>query len=194
MATRPQAAIIAGPNGAGKTTTALALLPSGIDFINADQIAQRLAGCSDAPGEVEAMRILLKTIERLVRNRDSFTVETTLAPRSLSEKIPLWQEAGYEMSIHFLYLPSPELAVESARLRVEEGGHPVPVETIRRRFYVGLRNFFQVYRPLASAWRVFDCSGTRPRLIASGTGYTTLRVEIPKLWNRLVDSYSYVEP
>ena len=46
------------------------------------------------------------------------------------------------------------------------GGHSVPVNTIRRRYGVGVRNFFDLYERLASTWRVYDNSGDAPRLVA----------------------------
>ena len=49
------------------------------------------------------------------------------------------------------------------------GGHHVPDDVVRRRHDAGLRNFFQIYRPIATRWRFFDNSNpNRPRLLASG--------------------------
>jgi predicted ABC-type ATPase len=35
----PQVIVLAGPNGAGKSTAAAYLLPEGITFVNADEVA-----------------------------------------------------------------------------------------------------------------------------------------------------------
>ncbi len=48
------------------------------------------------------------------------------------------------------------------------GGHSVPEVDIRRRYYRGLQNFFNIYRPLATAWEFYDNTQSDPRLIAAG--------------------------
>lgn len=52
--------------------------------------------------------------------------------------------------------------------RVRMGGHNVPEETIRRRYYSGIRNFFKLYRPLTDKWFFYDNSAAEPRIIAYG--------------------------
>jgi predicted ABC-type ATPase len=51
------------------------------------------------------------------------------------------------------------------------GGHDVPAQIVRRRFWKTLVNFDRLYRPLATTWRLYDGSvlGGRP-LIAHGSG------------------------
>ena len=50
--------------------------------------------------------------------------------------------------------------------RVAEGGHGVPPEVIRRRFAAGIRNLFQLYRPILAELWLHDASRLPPRLIA----------------------------
>ena len=118
----PQAVILAGPNGAGKTTASKGLVPPGVAFVNADLIAQRLSGRADTPGELEAMRLEIAEIKRLVAGRESFAVETTLAPRAFEKRIMEWKRAGYEVGLVFMSLPYAEAAVMRVRMRVERGG------------------------------------------------------------------------
>jgi hypothetical protein len=61
----------------------------------------------------------------------------------------------------FLSLPSAEMAIA----RVAQGGHSIPESVIRRRFETGLKNFHEVYQPLADAWTLHDNSDTSPVLI-----------------------------
>jgi predicted ABC-type ATPase len=66
------------------------------------------------------------------------------------------------------------------------GGHDVPEETIRRRYNRGLRNFFSLYRPLATSWQMLDNSAeSGPNLIATGTGERVTQIVIPRSWQRL---------
>lgn len=63
----------------------------------------------------------------------------------------------------FLWLPSADLAIQRVADRVAMGGHGVTEDVIRRRYRTGLRNFFEVYLPLADTWTFFDSSIRRPR-------------------------------
>ena len=80
----PELIVVAGPNGAGKSTTAAALLPAGIPYVNADDIAATLSG----PGrDIDAGRRLLDEWDRLQAGQQTFAIETTLASRTLCNRI-----------------------------------------------------------------------------------------------------------
>lgn len=53
-------------------------------------------------------------------------------------------------------------------MRVQQGGHDVPADTIRRRFAAGLRNFKEVYRHRVDYWQWFDNSGAGHVLVEEG--------------------------
>jgi predicted ABC-type ATPase len=95
---------------------------------------------------------------------------------------------GWKFDLVFLWLPSADLAVARVEDRVRLGGHGVPEEVIRRRYKSGLLNFFKLYRPLATSWRMYDNSGSEPRLIASGSE-KTVRALDPQIWNRIVAEF-----
>lgn len=152
--------IVAGPNGAGKTTYAREVLAFDreLEFANADEIAARLR--PDDPSAVahEAGRRLLDLIESLVAADRSFLLETTLSGRTYATRIHEWRAAGYEVGLTFLSLASPDQAVERVRARIRHGGHAVPEEDIRRRFFSGVANFRNLYAPIVDRWQFFDCS------------------------------------
>ena len=182
--------ILAGPNGAGKTTASRGLVPPGVAFVNADLIAQRLTGRSDAPGELEAMRIEVAEIERLVAARESFAVETTLAPKAFERRIAQWKAAGYEVVIFFVYLDSAEESVRRIRQRVLHGGHDVPEDVVRRRYDEGLRNFFGRYRHLVDGWQFLDNSDVRTQLVATSSIMEGGRIYDEQLWSMLEGRYA----
>ena len=74
---------------------------------------------------------------------------------------------GYASHLFFLWLPSVEMAIARVAHRVGEGGHDIPVPVIRRRFVLGIRNLFELYRPLLDSWTLVDNSGLAPSIIAS---------------------------
>jgi predicted ABC-type ATPase len=163
--------IIAGPNGAGKSTFARRFLddPStGRHFVNADNIAAGLSPFNPAYAARQAAVIMINEVERHVMSRHHFAVETTLSGLRYRRQIDHWHRAGYRVKILFLSLPSAELAIERVACRVAQGGHDIPVDTIKRRFERGLDNIHQVYKPLCDAWAYYDSSGMVPHLIEEG--------------------------
>jgi predicted ABC-type ATPase len=180
------ALILAGPNGSGKTTAAGSLIPSDVSFINADAIAEELSGKPGTSGDINAGRILLERLSQLELNRCDFAFETTLATRSLSERVRRWVKLGYHVHLIYIWLPSKELCVERVRCRVHDGGHQVPEATIRRRFDSGLDNFLSVYRHLVGSWHVYDNStGHAPSLVAKGAASGECTVFDKETWAML---------
>ena len=62
------------------------------------------------------------------------------------------------MHVFYLWLSSAELAVQRVSLRVRGGGHAVPEATIRLRYNRSLCNFFDLYKPIATTWQIYDNS------------------------------------
>jgi predicted ABC-type ATPase len=66
------------------------------------------------------------------------------------------------------------------------GGHDVPEAVVRRRYWRGLRNFFELYQPLATTWRVYDSAVSHdPVLIAAGRGHIVADVTDFAKWERI---------
>lgn len=163
--------IIAGPNGAGKTTFALEFLPNEAGcpiFVNSDLIAAGLSPFAPDLAAVKAGRLMLEAIAEHTAKGESFAFETTLSGRIYARRIPRWQAAEYHVSLIFLALSSPEIAIARVKERVRQGGHDVPEIDIRRRFDASLRNFQNVYRDLVDAWSYYDNSGRKPVLVNWG--------------------------
>jgi predicted ABC-type ATPase len=76
---------------------------------------------------------------------------------------------GYKLHLFFLWIPTAEFAIARIKDRVAEGGHDVPVNDVRRRFYRGIHNFFKYYKSTVESWMLFDNSGSIPYLIAGGS-------------------------
>lgn len=168
----PQVVVIAGPNGAGKSTSAARVLRGTFavsEFVNADVIARGLSEFNPEAVAMTAGKMMLQRLHTLAEGRQNFAFETTLASRSFAPWIRLLREQGYKFHLVFFWLPVPELSIARVKERVARGGHHVPDETIRRRFYGGIYNFFELYRPLADTWRWYN-NAVPPRalLVASG--------------------------
>ena len=163
--------IVAGPNGAGKTTFAREFLLREANcptFLNADLMAAGLNPFRPDMAALRAGRLMLEIIDEYVRRGESFGLETTLSGRGYARKIPRWREEGYWVKLYYLVLPNPDVAIARVRQRVLEGGHDIPVETIRRRFDAGRRNFEAIYRHLVDEWVMYDNSGSTLLLLEQG--------------------------
>ena len=154
----PRAVIIAGPNGAGKTTFARALFE--LEFEGSEQLAYHLNADELARarnlGPITAGRAMLEALEQAVAEQSDFVVETTLASRGYARRIPEWQAAGYDVSLHFLALPTADAAVVRVARRVAAGGHNVPEADIRRRYHRGLDLFERTYKVMVDRWIVWQ--------------------------------------
>jgi predicted ABC-type ATPase len=191
----PNVIVLAGPNGAGKTTTAPTLLRETlgvVEFVNSDTIALGLAAFSPELVALEASAIMLDHIRALGKKRKSFAFETTLASLSLAPWLAELIKTGYEFHLFFLWLPSVEFALDRVADRVRMGGHNVPAETVRRRYHAGLRNFFSLYQPLATKWRIYDNSVVADlRLIAAGKGKIVEQLGNATIWRQIEEEYSH---
>jgi predicted ABC-type ATPase len=162
-----QILIIAGPNGAGKTTFARSFLPHEaccLRFINADLIAAGLAPFAPETAALKAGRLMLSEVADCIRLGVSFALETTLSGTGDQRKVREWRSLGYSVSLYFLSLPNPDMAISRVKERVRQGGHAIPEEVIRRRFTAGLRNFKTIYKQEVDAWIKFNNMGDQPIL------------------------------
>ena len=89
--------------------------------------------------------------------------------------------------MHYLWIGSPDLAIQRVERRVRTGGHPVPPEVVRRRYGAGLRNFFELYQPISDNWRVLDSrDGAEARPAAEGAGSRVTTVYDDHVWNQML--------
>ncbi len=164
--------IIAGCNGAGKTTASFTILPEIInckEFVNADEIARGLSPFQPEKVAFESGRIMLKRINQLLKENESFAFETTLATKSYKHKIIEANKNGYTTTLLFFWLVNTELAKERVKIRVSEGGHNVETKVIERRYYRGIKNLFEIYLPIVDGALIFDNSNGKHELIAEKT-------------------------
>lgn len=185
----PNVVVVAGPNGSGKSTAAPSLLRDYLgltEFVNADVIAQGLSGFHSEAVAIQAGRIMRTRLRELASQRTNFAFETTLASRSFAPWLRELRASGYRIHLLFLWLSSPELALSRVAARVQQGGHHVPEETVRRRYQRGLQNFFTLYQPIVDSWVLFDNGSVKNReLIALQPEGAELQVANVLLWNSI---------
>lgn len=161
--------IIAGCNGAGKTTASMSVLQKTLcceEFVNADEIAKGLSPFHPEKVPIDAGRLMLQRISFLMQKKETFAVETTLSTRSYESLIHKAHKAGYQVVLIFFWLSSPEVAKQRVARRVEEGGHNIPEDVIRRRYYAGLKNLFGIYSHIVDRWVIID-NNTCPSVVVA---------------------------
>ena len=146
---KPKILILAGPNGAGKTTFAREFVRKELGFkhfVNADLIAVGMSPFEPELAAITAGRVMLDHIDRLVKARESFVIETTLSGLGYVKHIKEWKKLGYKVSLTFLSLHTETIAVNRVKNRVKQGGHNIPTHVIKRRFLAGRENFNKIYQ------------------------------------------------
>ena len=184
--------IIAGCNGAGKTTASFTILPEILgckEFINADEIAKGLSPFQPESVAMQAGRIMLARMDELLQKGETFAFETTLATKSYKQKIEWAQANGYEVTLLFFWLDSPNMAKKRVAQRVAEGGHSIPSETIERRYHNGIVNLFAIYIDMVDICYIFDNSEGRKELIAQKERHKDIVIYNNDKFNLMKNNY-----
>lgn len=169
MSAPPVFHIIGGPNGAGKTTFAKEYLPNEANclrFHNSDEIAKGISPFNPAAAQIQAARILLKSLKESISRKETFALESTLSGKTYLRYLAEAKSVGFAIHLHFLHLPSADESWARVESRVAEGGHAVPKDAVYRRFPRCWENFHTHYLPLANRWFLWDASSLPFSLIA----------------------------
>lgn len=180
--------LLGGPNGAGKTTTARVLIPEFLklhEFLNADEFARSIASENIDTAAWAAGRRMLKRMRELVSQRASFGFETTCAGRSYLHLLRDCKEKGWRITLLYFWLRSPEQAIARVEHRVSQGGHAIPADVIRRRYYASVANMRKLYLPLADEAEIYDNSDWRRILIATRREGGVLAIRDMDRWRKI---------
>lgn len=168
--------VLAGTNGAGKSSIGGAFLRAqpGGSYFNPDEYARRIRQLQPELSQEEANSVAwhegVAQLERAIERRENHAFETTLgASRTILGLLERAASEGFEIYIWYAGLSSPELHIERVRKRVEQGGHDIPEELIRKRYHQSRENLIRLL-PILAGLRVFDNSadadpatGNRPQ-------------------------------
>ena len=164
-----------------------------VEFVNADAIALGLAAFRPELVALEAGTIMLNRLKELGRLGRSFAFETTLSSRSLAPWLAELIQTNYEFHLVYLWLPNEQFALDAGwRIACEWVAMTFPRTSFEDVNQAGLRNFFSLYRPLATRWRMYNNSDmTSLRLIASGKGNSVEMIENQSLWEQIEKEYAH---
>jgi predicted ABC-type ATPase len=159
--------LVAGANGSGKSTIARELLPAeGVPYVNPDDIARELCPAAPKTARVAAGREAFRRIGAFLDAGASFAVETTLSGLSHVRTLRRARERGYETTLIYIFVSSPESCIARIAARVKRGGHFIPDADVRRRYARSKRNFLEIYAPLSDRWPLLYNGSSQMDMVA----------------------------
>jgi len=191
----PTYTIFAGVNGAGKSTLYSTLIQENHDFgvrVNSDEIVISNGGdWRNKSDQAKAMKMAVKLIKDCMNKGISFNQETTLTGKSMINNILKAKRLGYKIIMNYVGLSSPELAIQRVAYRVSMGGHGIPEEDIKRRYYVSLSKLKELMSLIDELY-IYDNSNHMNLVAKTIAGYRTL-LDTDCLWlnsSHLFDRYT----
>jgi len=162
------------------------------EFVNVDEIAKGLSPFNPDKAAIEAGRLMLQKMKKLIKQKKDFAFETTLSPRSYVNLVQKARDEGYHVTLLFFWLNSTDLAIERVKSRVKEGGHDIADHVIKRRYYNGLVNLFQRYIPICDYWIIMDNSKLKAELVAEGFFQNDSIIKNNSIFEQIFQTYNNV--
>jgi predicted ABC-type ATPase len=132
--TGPSLLMVAGPNGSGKSTLIAALRSSAATlpalYVNADDLQRERSIDPYA-----AQKLAAEMRAEALRHGHSFMYETVMSHPAKLAELQAAALRGYRNAVYFVATVSPDLNVARIQTRVADGGHPVPEDKARARYY-----------------------------------------------------------
>ena len=131
---KPQLWLLAGGNGAGKSTFyQLFLQPLGVQFVNADLIARKIAPEDPEDASYDAAKIAEYLRYDLLSQSVDFCFETVFSHSSKIDFVAAAKAKGYQIILVFIHLENSTLNIARVSQRVNQGGHNVPNDKVINR-------------------------------------------------------------
>jgi predicted ABC-type ATPase len=188
----PRLILVAGANGAGKSTFTLRLARCfGQHFgllLDPDAVARAFAPDKPARASIQAARVVLETIERNLRQRERFVVETTRSDKNRHlDLLERAHDAGFKTWMFYIGLQDASVHLARVIQRTARGGHDIPDEDLIRRFERSRANVVEAMR-LTDRTMMYDNSERDLRLVASVERGTLRRSSGEGWWTPIIRS------
>lgn len=110
----------------------------------------------------------------------SFSFETVMSNEDKVLFLKSAQAAGFKTYLYYVATEYVEINIERVNIRVENGGHPVPEDKIRKRYTGSLALLIDAIEYSNRAF-IIDNSGDKPELIAEVTNGDTIEMKTDEM-------------
>ncbi|CAM5188533.1 hypothetical protein CDEF62S_04703 [Castellaniella defragrans] len=160
MSQRPALYVLAGVNGAGKSSVGGSILTrAGLAWYNPDAFAREVAAalhCSPAQTNAIAWQEGVRRLDAAIMQGAPFAFETTLGGHTIAQRLHD-VASTHDVLLWYCGLESVELHLARIRARVKRGGHDIPEQKVRERWFSSRANLIGLMPALAHL-RVYDNS------------------------------------
>ncbi|WP_392561094.1 hypothetical protein RHO12_07795 [Orbus sturtevantii] len=170
-----QAYFLLGLNGAGKSSLRDLENFDKITIIDADKI-QRETNCS----EIEAGKKAIHLFRECIKNNKSFLLESTLTGNLILKQIETAKQYNYNVNCVYVGLNSLSDHIDRVAIRVQNGGHNIPIETIERRYLISYGNIKKLFN-LSSSLAIYDNTQNYAKQFEL-TNNEMKRIQTPQKW------------
>ncbi|MCW9700007.1 MULTISPECIES: zeta toxin family protein [unclassified Avibacterium] len=153
-----------GTNGAGKSTLRSFNQDQVQVVIDSDHIAMELNPQNPRLADIEAGRKAVELFKYAVKNQVSFSMESTLAGKSILHRMQQAKSKGFYVRLNYIGVNDPDINVKRVQARVRKGGHFIDEATIRKRYEISRQNLILAL-PLCDEIFIYDNSAEMPMLI-----------------------------
>lgn len=141
----PLAVFLIGTNGSGKSSLRNYLNLSDIQTNIDPDVLNKIYRIKYPDNyQIVAAKQALKMYDDALNFGLNICLESTLAGRGTMARIKAAKDAGYYTIGFYIGLNSVALNLERIKMRVARGGHDIPENTVRRRFYESADNLVQI--------------------------------------------------
>jgi predicted ABC-type ATPase len=112
----------------------------------------------------------------------SFAVETTLAGNGPVETMRRARDQGFQVTLIYVCLDTPDRNVRRVKERVIQGGHAVPGDDIRRLYERSLENLPEAVRLAHTAVLLDNTAQTHNRVLEAADGKVVWLAQNPPAW------------
>jgi predicted ABC-type ATPase len=167
--------IIAGPNGSGKTTFSISLIKhtkilTGM-HLNADIILKAnenedfLKDLTPLEQHLKVSSMIDKKIDELIESGENLILETVFSSPYKLQTFQKLKDAGYFINMIFVSTQDPLINVQNVALRVEKGGHTVPIDKILKRYKGSHENLNNIVQDIDCLILIDNSTINKPPII-----------------------------
>lgn len=126
--------------------------------------------------------------QKLILAHKSFSFETVMSSRDKVDFLEKARQSGYRNYLYFVATDDPLINISRVEHRVKTGGHDVPKDKIKTRYYRSLELLWDAIKLTNRAY-IFDNSGDEAIFIAEITEAENIKIQqgdVPAWFNKYV--------